>query len=74
MADQPLQASLFEEDYLVREVGQLARVPQISLTELVANAWDAGATHVHLTLPGVVGGTLVVEDDGHGRRSSGCVG
>lgn len=66
MADQPLQASLFEEDYLVRELGQLARVPQISLTELVANAWDAGATHVHLTLPGVVGGTLVVEDDGHG--------
>ena len=46
MADQPLQASLFEEDYLVRELGQLARVPQISLTELVANAWDAGATHV----------------------------
>lgn len=66
MADQPLQASLFEEDYLVRELGQLARVPQISLTELVANAWDAGATHVHLTLPGVVGGKLVVEDDGHG--------
>lgn len=66
MADQPLQASLFEEDYLVRELGQLARVPQISLTELVANAWDAGATHVNLTLPGVAGGTLVVEDDGHG--------
>ena len=66
MADQPLQASLFEEDYLVRELGQLARVPQVSLTELVANAWDAGATHVHLTLPSVVGGKLVVEDDGHG--------
>ena len=66
MANQPLQASLFEEDYLVRELGQLARAPQISLTELVANAWDAGATHVHLALPSVVGGKLVVEDDGHG--------
>jgi len=38
----PLQESLFEEDYLLRTLGALARVPDIALTELVANAWDAG--------------------------------
>lgn len=38
MSDNPLQTSLFEEDYLLRELGQVARVPQVALTELVANA------------------------------------
>jgi hypothetical protein len=46
MSDQPLQNSLFEDDYLLRELGQVAHVPQVALTELVANAWDAGATRV----------------------------
>lgn len=66
MADKPLQASLFEEDYLLRELGQVAHVPQIALTELVANAWDAGAARVDLILPSEIGGTLTVTDDGHG--------
>lgn len=66
MPDQPLQNSLFEDDYLLRELGQVAHVPQVALTELVANAWDAGATQVDLILPGEVGGTLTVTDNGHG--------
>lgn len=66
MPDQPLQNSLFEDDYLLRELGQVAHVPQVALTELVANAWDAGATRVDLILPGEIGGTLTVTDDGHG--------
>lgn len=66
MPDQPLQNSLFEDDYLLRELGQVAHVPQVALTELVANAWDAGATRVDLILPGEVGGTLTVTDNGHG--------
>lgn len=66
MPDQPLQNSLFEEDYLLRELGQVAHVPQVALTELVANAWDAGATRVDLTLPSEIGGTLTVMDNGHG--------
>ena len=60
MPDQPLQNSLFEDDYLLRELGQVAHVPQVALTELVANAWDAGATRVDLILPGEIGGTLTV--------------
>lgn len=66
MSDQPLQNSLFEDDYLLRELGQVAHVPQVALTELVANAWDAGATRVDLILPAEIGGTLTVTDNGHG--------
>jgi Histidine kinase-, DNA gyrase B-, and HSP90-like ATPase len=66
MPDAPIQSSLFEEDYLLRELGQVAQVPQVALTELVANAWDAGATQVSLQLPAVLGGVLTVEDNGHG--------
>lgn len=66
MSEQPLQNSLFEDDYLLRELGQVAHVPQVALTELVANAWDAGASRVDLVLPTEIGGILTVTDDGHG--------
>lgn len=66
MPDAPLQSSLFEENYLLRELGQVAHVPQVALTELVANAWDAGATRVDVVLPSAIEGTLTVTDDGHG--------
>jgi len=66
MPDQPLQNSLFEDDYLLREFGQVTHLPQVALTELVANAGDAGATRVDLILPGEIGGSLTVTDNGHG--------
>lgn len=59
MSEQPLQNSLFEDDYLLRELGQVAHVPQVALTELVANAWDAGASRVDLVLPTDIGGILI---------------
>lgn len=60
---------MFEEDYLLRELGPVAHVPQVALTELVANAWDAGASKVDLILPTEQGGTLTVVDDGHGMSA-----
>jgi hypothetical protein len=67
MSGTPSQTlALFEDDYLLRELGQVAHVPQVALTELVANAWDAGASKVGLLLPAEIGGTLTVTDDGHG--------
>jgi hypothetical protein len=66
VAKQFVQNSLFEEDYLVRDLGQLATQPQFALTELVANAWDAGASKVALVLPAAIGDLLTVTDDGHG--------
>lgn len=70
MSDSMMQASLFEEDYLLRELGQVAHIPQVALTELVANAWDAGATKVDLVLPTEKGETLIVTDNGHGMTSA----
>ena len=40
--------------------------PEIALTELVANAWDAGATQVDITIPSEDGGMLIVKDNGTG--------
>ncbi len=58
--------SFFEEDYLVRTLGRIAHDPEVALTELVANTWDAGATIVDVTIPPSRELTLTVEDDGHG--------
>jgi hypothetical protein len=66
LTSKPIQSSFFEEDYLLRELGQVAHVPQVALTELVANSWDAGATQVDIVLPVEIGGLLTVTDDGHG--------
>lgn len=61
-----IQGSLFEEDYLVRTLGELAHKADVALTELVANAWDAGASTVSITIPSERNRKLVIEDDGTG--------
>lgn len=61
-----LVGSLFEEDYLIRTLGPLVHSPEIALTELVANAWDAGATTVDILIPEDYNQMLVVEDNGTG--------
>ncbi|MBI9033414.1 MAG: ATP-binding protein [Bacteroidales bacterium] len=61
-----IQGSLFEEDYLIRTLGALVHSPEIALTELVANAWDAGATTVDITIPEDYGNKLIVVDNGTG--------
>lgn len=69
MAQKPstrVQGSLFEEDYLVRTLGNLAQSPDVALTELVANAWDAGASLVDIIIPDARGGMMSVRDDGCG--------
>lgn len=59
--------SLFEDDYLVRSLGSsITNQPDIALTELVANAWDAGATCVQIFIPEKHGDSLIIEDNGTG--------
>lgn len=59
--------SLFEDDYLVRSLGSsITSQPDTALTELVANAWDAGATHVNIFIPEKHGDNLIIEDNGTG--------
>lgn len=62
----PVQTSLFEEDFLIRTIGSIAYLPDAALTELVANAWDAGAAKVAITLPDQPKHLMKVEDDGIG--------
>lgn len=61
-----IQGSLFEDGYLVRTLGTLATNPDIALTELVANAWDAGANRVDIFIPEKHGEELTIKDDGTG--------
>lgn len=61
-----IQGSLFEEDYLIRTLGNLGTQPEIALTELVANAWDAGATRVDIFIPEEKGQKLTIDDNGSG--------
>jgi hypothetical protein len=61
-----IQGTLFEEDYLVRTLGNLVNLPEVALTELVANAWDAGATQVDIFIPSETGQVLTIEDNGSG--------
>lgn len=61
-----IQGSFFEEDYLEKSLGNIVRDPEYALTELVANAWDAGATRVDITIPDDEGGVLSVDDNGIG--------
>ncbi len=63
---QETQGTLFEEDYLLRTLGTLANSADVALTELVANAWDAGASEVSITIPEKYTELLIVEDDGTG--------
>lgn len=63
---QMVQGSLFEEDYLVRTLGSIVSSPEIALTELVANAWDAGATIVKISIPDDLGKKIVIDDNGTG--------
>lgn len=58
--------SLFEEDYITRSLGSIVNQSDVALTELVANAWDAGASHVRIFIPEEKNQALYIEDDGIG--------
>ena len=56
----------FEDDYMFRNNRMITSSPDIALTELVANAWDAGALHVNIKLPIEDDSIISVMDDGSG--------
>lgn len=63
---------------IIRTIGdQLISGPEAALIELVKNAYDADASCVRITIEprpkGGTGGTLTVEDDGHGMSASDVV-
>lgn len=54
MTEQVLIPSLFEEDYILRSLGSIVNQPDTALTELVANAWDAGASCVEIHIQRII--------------------
>jgi HSP90 family molecular chaperone len=56
----------FEQDYLFRNHRNITSIPDIALTELIANAWDAGAYNVDIRIPFETGQMISIEDDGTG--------
>lgn len=59
----------FEEDYIHRTVGSVTQNPENALTELIANAWDAGARNVLITIPEKENEKIIIEDDGIGMTA-----
>lgn len=66
MSEKIVYPSLFEKDYILRSLGKIVTDPAVALTELVANAWDAGASHVSIFIPDSANQMLYVEDNGNG--------
>ena len=56
----------FEDGYFAKSLGNIAYDPEYALTELVANAWDAGATKVELTIPERNNEEICISDNGIG--------
>jgi hypothetical protein len=66
----PSPSNRFAPRFLDKYVGRVMVDPIIALIELVANAWDANATVVNITLGfSTFSPTLVIEDDGHGMTA-----
>lgn len=57
-------AVYFEENYIFRNNKSITSNNDIALTEFVANAWDAGAHNVSITIPYEEHEEIIVEDDG----------
>lgn len=60
------QTTMFEEEYIYRTTGSVTQKSDNALTELIANAWDAGARNVNITIPEVEDEKIIIEDDGTG--------
>ena len=56
----------FEEDFIRSTNRSITSQPDIAITEFVANAWDAGAFNVQITIPYKTEDIISVEDDGVG--------
>ncbi|MBE0608910.1 MAG: ATP-binding protein [Dehalococcoidia bacterium] len=62
-----LQSVLYDARFMDAHVGRtLLSDPIAALVELVANAWDAGATRVRIAWPIQDNGTIAVQDNGTG--------
>ncbi len=67
---QLLFGTSFEDNYLLRTHKTLTSNSVVALTELVANAWDAGASIVRINIPNELEQLITIEDDGTGMTAN----
>jgi hypothetical protein len=60
----------YEDGFLLREIGSIGSRADIAITELIANAHDAGATDVNIIIPLELNQYVTVEDNGTGLTNS----
>lgn len=56
----------YEEGFLIREIGSIATKADVAITELIANAHDAGALEVKIIIPDETESYITIEDNGCG--------
>ena len=56
----------FEKDFFERTYPSVIRDISVAFSEIIANAWDAGATRVDIIIPQELGEDIIIEDNGSG--------
>ncbi|MDR1508364.1 MAG: ATP-binding protein, partial [Synergistaceae bacterium] len=56
----------FERDFFERTYPSVVHDYSVAFSEIVANAWDAGATRVDITLPEMRNEDIIIKDNGSG--------
>lgn len=64
------QALFFGEGFLDDHAGSIIREPRVAVIELIANAYDAGATEVIIQWPSNAGGEFSISDNGAGMTKA----
>lgn len=67
-ATQISKSPFFGEGFLEDHAGRIISEPQLAITELVANCWDAGAKNVEIMWPDEVNGQFSINDNGTGME------
>lgn len=66
LPDLTQQQLFFGEGFLEDHAGSIVKDPHVAIIELIANAYDAGATEVVIEWPNETGGAFSIEDNGEG--------
>lgn len=64
------QELFFGEGFLDDHAGSIIREPRVAVIELIANAYDAGATEVIIRWPSDAGGEFSISDNGAGMTKA----
>ncbi len=64
--DNKLSTSKFERNFIEKTYSTVVTDVSVAFSELVANAWDAGANKINITIPSNKNEDIIIEDDGSG--------